>query len=171
MSADPENFDRLRKLLAVKRHEQPPPGYFDQFASEVMARLRAGEQYQSDVLRDLNEDAPWVQRLLGLFSARPAMAGAFGVMACGVLLAGIYYSQQSGESVAGGSASVVATVHVPLPVGALALSEPVAKPAMNSSTNPVFGGPPGGLSTPSLFDRIGVPGQAAAASFTPLGAK
>lgn len=171
MSADLENFNSLRKLLNVKRHEQPPPGYFEQFNSEVMSRLRAGEHQQPDLMRDLDEDAPWVQRLLALFNARPAVAGALGVMACGVMLVGIYYSQQGGQTMAGGTTTVVHSLTVPLPSGTLALSEPAARPSVSLNTNPVFSTTPAGLATPSLFDQIGVPGGAASVSFSPVGVK
>jgi hypothetical protein len=174
MSAEPENFDSLRRLLTVKRHEQPPPGYFDQFTSEVMARLRSGEQHRPDLLGDLDDDAPWVQRLLWFFNARPAMAGAFGVMACAVLLGGIYFSQPGGESTAGvgGGATLAGSGYkLPLPAGTLALSGPEVKPSVASSTNPVFNVTAGGIGTPSLFDRIGAPGEAAPVSFTPAGGR
>ena len=39
MRSPPDNFDSLRKVLRVKRHEQPPPRYFNEFASHVMARI------------------------------------------------------------------------------------------------------------------------------------
>jgi hypothetical protein len=71
-----ENFDSLKKLLALKRHEQPPPGYFNTFSSKVLARIQAGEAAAPKT---------WWQRLMS-FNARPVMAGVYGVTA--LLMAG-----------------------------------------------------------------------------------
>jgi len=43
MSSEPENFEALRRLLVIKRHEQPPPGYFNDFSRQVISRIRADE--------------------------------------------------------------------------------------------------------------------------------
>ena len=45
MSPDPENFETLRRLLVLKRFEQPPPGYFHHFAPRVIARIK---EFMSD---------------------------------------------------------------------------------------------------------------------------
>ena len=71
MYPDSENFDQLRRLLAVKRHEQPPPGYFHNFSRQVIARIRAGERAEpANAWARLFWDAPWLQRLWAAFAPR-----------------------------------------------------------------------------------------------------
>lgn len=96
MSMNPEqdNFQPLQRLLALKRYEQPPPGYFDQFSTNVVARLRAGERGSPDSLWEwLSLEAAWLQRFWHTLETKPVFAGALGAGVCGLLLAGILYSQ------------------------------------------------------------------------------
>jgi len=74
---DHEQFEKVQKLLALKRYEQPPPGYFNGFSSKVIARLHAFEAARP---------ATWRQRLGLDFDFKPALMGAFGVVVCGLLL-------------------------------------------------------------------------------------
>jgi hypothetical protein len=99
MSPEQENFDSLRKLLALKRHEQPPPGYFNGFSNRVIARIQAGEK-GDNALERLSWDGSWFRRLWGLLDARPILAGAVGAGACGLLIAAVMYSERpdGGES-------------------------------------------------------------------------
>jgi hypothetical protein len=94
MRPEQENFDQLRRLLAIKRHEQPPPGYFDRFPGEVMARLQAGEhRIADDPLESYFIEAPWLQRIWAALDSNPMLAGAFGVLVCGLLISGVIYSE------------------------------------------------------------------------------
>ena len=83
MNPDSQNFDSLRQLLALKRHEVPPPGYFDRFSRDVMARIKSG-----DAGEELGNDS-WLRRFLGMFDVKPVFAGAFGTAVCAFLISGI----------------------------------------------------------------------------------
>ncbi len=89
MNSDSENFDSLRRLLALKRHEQPPPGYFNGFSRDVMARIRAGENGEGETFK-----SSLLSRLVGMFDVKPAFAGAFGTAVCGLLVVGVISSER-----------------------------------------------------------------------------
>ncbi len=81
MNMDSNEFAALRRLLALKRHEQPPPGYFDRLANSVRTQL-AEEQARQ----------PWWSRVFALWDIRPAWAGAFAVGVAGLYLVGVSLS-------------------------------------------------------------------------------
>lgn len=96
MIPEQEQFQQLRRLLALKRHELPPPGYFDNFSREVIVRIRVGQTAgPSSVFDVLSWEVPWVQRLLGSLQQRPILAGGFGFAVCALLLAGLAFSGNS----------------------------------------------------------------------------
>jgi hypothetical protein len=94
MSAEPENFEALRRLLAIKRHEQPPPGYFNDFSRQVIVRIQAGEAQSISIFQRMLQPMSWVQNLWGSFEAKPIVAGAFGVGVCGLLVVGLISSER-----------------------------------------------------------------------------
>jgi len=96
MDTQSERFDQMRRLLAVKRHEVPPPGFFDGFSGQVLARIEAGERGQDvTFFQRLLAEPLWFQRLLAAFDAKPAIAGAFGLAVCGVLVAGVFHAERT----------------------------------------------------------------------------
>jgi hypothetical protein len=90
-----EEFQQVRRLLALKRHEQPPSGYFNGFSRQVILRIQSGEARQRvSWLERLQSEVPWLQRLWSALDAKPMLAGAFGVTVCGLLVGGLVYSYQ-----------------------------------------------------------------------------
>jgi len=141
MNQNTENFEQLRRLVKLKRYEQPPPGYFNGFSREVIARIKLGERGEdSAVIGRLLWEAPWLQRIWAAFEAKPVLAGAFGLAMCAFLISGVIYSENgdvqpvafipAGESMPDSAEvpNVVAESH-PL------LAKPVALEP--SSTNPI----------------------------------
>ena len=96
MNQDSENFDSLRQLLALKRHEVPPPGYFDRLPRDIMARIKAG-----DTGNELGADLSWFQRFLNVFDVKPIFAGAFGTAVCAFLISGVITSERTPAFAAG----------------------------------------------------------------------
>jgi hypothetical protein len=93
MSHDNKDFESLRRLLALKRYEQPPPGYFNDFATEVMCRLEAGEGAHEGAWQRALWGATWLQRLWAALETRPVMAGTFGATVCALLVGAAIYSE------------------------------------------------------------------------------
>ncbi len=90
MNPENENFDSLRRLLALKRHEQPAPRYFNDFSEQVIARIKAGQLGEDLHAAWLFEPPSWLHRFWQVLDAKPILAGAFGVAACAVMLGGVF---------------------------------------------------------------------------------
>jgi hypothetical protein len=88
MNHNDNNFEALRRLLTLKRHEIPPPGYFEDFSSNVIARIRAGEAAAP---------VPWIFRFFQAFEAKPAFPVALASSLCVLLLFGIVNIEQNPE--------------------------------------------------------------------------
>src|SRR5476651_2395646 len=93
------NFESLRRLLAFKNRETPPPGYFNDFSRHVVARIRAGEAREpATVSEHLFAEAPWLVKFLQIFDAKPAFTGAFAFALCLVLVFGIVFAERPDNS-------------------------------------------------------------------------
>lgn len=136
MNDHDNNFEELRRLLTLKRHEVPPPGYFENFSDNVIARIRAGE-----TAREL----PWLLRFLQAFESRPAYPVAFASSLCGLLLFGIVSVQQSAE-IGSGFATMPTTSPFAMTAGqSLTSSSGQPMPAVGNTNSPID------FSNPSLF--------------------
>ena len=95
MNENENNFESLRRLLAQKRQEMPPPGYFNSFSGQIIARIRASEDKatQTDAEQYFSE-APWLLKLLQAFELKPAFAGAFASALSLLLVFGIIYAER-----------------------------------------------------------------------------
>jgi len=93
-----QDFEKLQRLLKLKRHELPPPRFFNDFSGQVTARIRAGDVGKLESLTDVVAQAPWLQRFWRAIEGKPAVSGAFALGACGLLVAGIYFADQAPTS-------------------------------------------------------------------------
>jgi hypothetical protein len=117
MNPDNEKHEALRKLIALKRHEQPPPEYLHQLSDSIITRIERGEGR-------LNL---W-DRLSGNFSLRPSLVYAFGLTVCGALgLSAVYLVKQEVTQTAESTSGLV--MRRPSPQGVFASQmNPVTPP-------------------------------------------
>jgi hypothetical protein len=170
MNDNENDFEALRRLLALKRYEAPPPGYFDRFSGEVMARLRASQSKSQDGAADpLSDGVPWLVRIIRALESKPAFAATFASALCLLLLAGITFAEQpegaiqplmqsaqevSPLNIASASAASTASEHMTVPTG------------FSPGADPVYNPRPGdGLATAGLFGSQGVSIQPAIFTF------
>jgi hypothetical protein len=142
MSPEQENFESLQKLLALKRHEQPPPGYFNRFSDQVMIRIEAGETGRT-IGERLSFDVPWLRRFWSLLDAPPILAGAIGAATCGLLIAGVMYSERADM-----------TEVSPLPVSDVAKGPQIQLPGATPDTAVIEASAVESGVQPSLFQKF-----------------
>src|SRR6267154_1588333 len=116
MSSDPQNFEALRRLIALKRYERPHPRFFNDFSSQVIARIKAGEHLHDETSGLLSFS--WFHRVWMAFETKPMLAGAAGLGACALVVAGFVFSENVGTAAADGplAAGGPATLMVERPV-------------------------------------------------------
>lgn len=88
MNSHENDFYQLRKLLAVKRHEQPPPRYFDRLQANISAAIH----------EPIEEN--WFMSFLRNLSVKPAMGCAFGLAVFTSLGYGLVHSFNTPATIA-----------------------------------------------------------------------
>jgi hypothetical protein len=121
--------------LALKRHEVPPPGYFDRFSRDVMARIKSG-----DTGDEIGVSHSWFSRFLRVFDVKPVFAGAFGTAVCAFLISGVISSEPTGAGAAMASGVGEGPVSGSMDPLRVAVNDP------NTSSNTMESG--------SLFDQF-----------------
>ena len=152
MDQESKNTFRVERIIALKRYEQPPPGYFHLLPDRIINRIERGE----------GQSSFW-EKWWPSFRVRPAMAYALGLMVCGVLAAGIYCPPKPDQSASAGAdssapgerwadaASTLESRDIPLAGSRwLGSTNPVAAPRTGDS---LFPAPQGRAIPVSLFQR------------------
>jgi hypothetical protein len=160
MNADKQDFEALRRLLKLKRHEKPPPRYFNDFSAQVVNRIQSSRPAdRENVMERLAWETPWLQKVLAVLQGKPIVTGALGAAACALLVGGAIYSERLESSPTplefGGALPQVGVAQTASVFGNDLIS------AVNS-TNPVTS-----LSGASIFDGITI--RAQPAGFRPGG--
>jgi hypothetical protein len=155
MNAEPENFDQLRRLLKLKRHESPPPRFYNDFSSQVILRLRTGPPGgRAELVEAAISESPWVRRFWQAIETRPAVSGLLTAGACALLVVGVLASDNARPTLnftAEGMAGIELTEPNQPGLNSFAAARPAPVGVLfANSTNPAAQLPPGR----SLFDEF-----------------
>ncbi len=135
-----ENTDeKLRRLLALKKHEIPPPGFHDQLSSRIMDQIRREEQEVGF--------APAIRRFFQQFELTPATLGMAGAAACAILLVALNQNPPQGAPVPAPAPSVATTTEIGTTLGELPM---LAESPLLATNNTHTSAPSFLFDTPSL---------------------
>lgn len=145
MNRHDQEFEEVKRLLKLKQHEVPPPGYFNNFSRQVISRIRAGEAVRSRSWTDrLQSEAGWFRSILGIFDARPGLVGSFAASLCLLLLLTAVFAERS-ETAADNNMLRLTAPGSPLAASSTATAGPATSTgtAFASATAPVTPSPTG----------------------------
>lgn len=83
---NPDEYESVKKLLALKRHEEPPPGYFDRLPGEIRARIAHAVAHPE----------PFWRRWLESWDLSPALATSYATVAVVLVLGGVWLARPPG---------------------------------------------------------------------------
>ena len=158
MNENESNFESLRRLLALKRHEMPSLGFFDGFSKRVIARIRAGEaETTARPSERLSGQVPWLLKFLQAFEAKPVFAGAYAFALCLLLIAGVIFAERPEPTSEASLESMPQTIPLFTSTTFAALPQQPANQMLitDNSTNPVLNFQP----TASPFGQIPIGAQ------------
>jgi hypothetical protein len=150
MEQENQDFESLRRLLSLKKHEQPPPRFFNEFSGNVISRIRAQRSGANSMAR-LESEAPWLIRFWQTLANKPIAAWGVGAAVSALVLGGILMAEKPASQVNLGGANAT-----PDNLG-LAATQPadggagLNQPVLLSSSNA------GPVSGPNLFDKFQPP--------------
>ncbi|HXR46231.1 MAG TPA: hypothetical protein VN784_02220 [Candidatus Limnocylindrales bacterium] len=131
MNENQPNFESLRRLLALKRHETPPPGYFNNFSRQVITRICAGETgAEAGFSGRLFASMPWLLQWVQSLETKPVFAGGFATALCALLLFGAVIAQRPD--------SVAQAILQPAPQEVAPLVASATPTTMVQPVNPMF---------------------------------
>lgn len=84
MNSSPDDQESIRKLLVIKRYEQPPPGFFNSFSDQVISRI----QTQSTLHRP-----SWWQQWFAEISGQPLIASTYALLFAGLFVVALGLAQ------------------------------------------------------------------------------
>lgn len=147
-SSTDQDFTQLRRLLRLKQHEQPPPGYFDFLAGSVKTALT--REHAS--LRVEARPATPLRRLVGFletFQTRPAFTVGLAGVVCALLVGFVVLSES--DDVLGPPLAPGLTAGTAMPAMGDPVSDLAGNPAVAPFTPVLASNAPLGN---SLFDLI-----------------
>jgi hypothetical protein len=147
MSNEPEEFEQLRKLLRLKRYEQPPPRFFNEFSGRVIAGIET-EAAQNPAERLLAR-ASWLAGFFRTLERNALVAGSFVTSVCALLIGGIVYSEYMDQTADASSPVQPMPSRMAEAAGYL--------PVESSSLEPVPVFSPSNSLPDSLFRRVSLP--------------
>ena len=96
MNQSEHNFQDLKRLLKLKRHEVPPPGYFHNFSGNVIAQIKAGGSRESvGMMESLQERLPWLFNFVRLFETKPGVVGGLATSLCVLMVFGLVLTENT----------------------------------------------------------------------------
>jgi hypothetical protein len=124
MKDSEQNFEELKQLLKLKRHEIPPPGYFNNFSRNVIVGIHAERNNPAQARQ---ASGNWLTRFMNIFETRPGLVGGMATSLVLLLVGGVVVTDQSGSD-------SQTSIFAPNTINSAETSSPMSQPGINMAS-------------------------------------